>query len=107
MLHAIGTGLLILGAVLAVEWVVAYHHKTGGRWRSGPMGRHLMAFMASIASMLVLGAAHEVVVDILDHKEPLWFLILRTIALASIPAMVLWRRIILYRVHREPQESQQ
>lgn len=107
MMVTVGTIFLVLAAALATEWVIAYHRKTGGRWRSGPMGRHLMAFMASIAAVLTLGAVHEIVVVILGYNDPTWFRVLRTAALGSIPAVILWRRILLARAQNGTLNSRQ
>lgn len=97
------TAMLVVAALFAIEWVIAYHRKTHGAWRkkTNPMSRHLMVFMAVIAAALSVSAAREIIVDILGDDGPTWFQIVRLVVLAAIPAVILWRRILLSRAHND------
>lgn len=96
-----GVVLFVVAAVLGIEWVIAYHRQTGGAWRDTLMGRHAMIFMTSLAAVLALGAARGIAVEILGTHDPTWFKIVRIIIGASVPAVILWRRVLLHRAQRD------
>lgn len=89
-----GSVLIVVAALQAVEWLVAYHRTTGGAWRRTQMGRHLMAFMASIAAVLAVWST-AVVLDALGFDLPTWFDVLRLAVFVSIPIVLAWRRVLL------------
>lgn len=92
--------ILIVSAFIATEFIVAYHVKTRGGWRDTPMGKHLMVFMAAIAVVLDVTAIEDFVEDVVGFTTmPEWWEWFETSVFISIPCVLLWRRIILARVH--------
>lgn len=48
------TVLTVIGLAACLYFVAAYHWTTGGDWRHGPGGRHLMGFTATMGLLLGL-----------------------------------------------------
>lgn len=86
------TGLLVLSALEAVTFVAAYQVTTRGAWRRDPMGRHVMAFVAADAAVLVLGVVRVFAGSSLDTG---WFAWLRVAVFVAIPWVLGWRLLIL------------
>lgn len=91
MITLIGDGLIVLCATLAACCVVAYQVTTGGQWKTSEYGRHLMAFTASVAGVLSLGAVRIIAVDVFEAVDPAWFQWLRLVVFATLPAVLAWR----------------
>ncbi len=94
MLRLLGSGLIVVSTLLALEWVIAYHRLTGGQWRHNEMGRHLMAFEGALAAVLTLSSI-RIVTDLFGYPDPAWFQALRLIVFVSIPVVFVWRRWLL------------
>lgn len=101
LLRVASGAILLLSALVAAEWAVAYQRLTGGDWRRSSMGRHVMVFMAVLGTVCAVFAARFVVVTVLDHDDTLWFRAVRLAVLAAVPAVLIWRRILLSRAQRE------
>lgn len=89
MIHAVGNVLVFVSTAEVLAFLVLYHLSTGGDWRHSPAGRHLMAYSAAIAAVLVLASARIAVGD-----SP-WFQSLRTVVFAGIPVVFGWRLWLL------------
>jgi len=101
-----GYVLVILTSLIAIELTIAYHRQTRGTWRDTVMGKHLMTFMAAIAAVVATWAI-AVVIRILGHETPGWFEWLRLAVFSSIPAVLLWRRILLAHAQGQPTETKE
>lgn len=106
MTQAIGDALLVLSACLALACVVAYQVTTRGAWTRSETGRHLMAFMISLAAVTGLGSARVIAVDIFDTPDPVWFQAVRVAVFTSIPAMFAWRLQVIIRASRSETEDE-
>lgn len=100
MLYWVTFVLVVVATLQALEWVVAYHRQTRGAWRKREMGRHLMAFMAAIAIVLAFATTSRFL-HALGYMNPVWFDWLRVAVFVSIPAVLLWRRLLLAHAQRE------
>lgn len=89
MIHAVGNVLIFVSTAEVLAFLVLYHLSTGGDWRHSATGRHLMAYSAAIAAVLVLSTVRIVAGD-----SP-WFQSLRTIVFAGIPVVFGWRLWLL------------
>jgi hypothetical protein len=78
----IGNFLLIWAAVMATASVVLHLRVP---WRSSAMGRHLMAYMAVMAAVLVLGVVRIVLGD------SWWFQLIRLVTFIGVPIVMSWR----------------
>jgi N-acetylglutamate synthase-like GNAT family acetyltransferase len=95
ILHGIGTALIHWAALVGVASVVVHSRVA---WRDTVMGRHLMAYMAAVAAVLVLSC---VVNDVGDSA---WFQAVRLVTFVAVPAVMtqrLWLQIKL-RVDAQP-----
>jgi hypothetical protein len=86
-MQVIGNVLLVLSALIATAFIVVYHWSALW-WRSHD-GRHVMAFMASLAMVLDLAMLRLVV------GRPEWFEAVRTLTFVTIPVVLSWRFAIL------------
>jgi len=77
-LMSMGDGLVIYSAVVTTLSVIVY---SLSGWYSRPIGRHLMAYMASIALVLDLGAVR------IFSDDANWFLTLRLFAFIILAIM--------------------
>lgn len=84
---------IILTALGALVFVVAYAATTRGAWRRSAVGTNVMAFMAAVLVVSSLAVAGIV----WGTDWPLRNLI-RTAAWALIAACIWWRVVILFRV---------
>jgi hypothetical protein len=75
--------LLIYWATAVGALSVIWHARVP--WRSTPMGRHLMAYMGSIAAVFLLISIRNVFGD--SH----WFEILRVVVFVAVPVTMTWR----------------
>jgi hypothetical protein len=90
-----GNALLCVSTGLILACIVAYSFTTRGGWRDSEVGRHLMAFMASEGSILVLGVV-RLITESLGWPDPDWFRGLRVLVFVTLPVVIAWRlRIIL------------
>lgn len=96
--------LAVIATAQTLEWLVAYHRQTRGAWRDSEMGRHLMIFMAALASVFALATVRFITVDLLGHELPLWFEWLRLVDFLSIPIVLAWRRLLLARAQDSSEE---
>lgn len=83
-----------------VPWafIVAYHLISRGAWRRDAMGWHVMAITgvdASIFTMAVAGVWWPLLVG-----QPVWRWT-GLVMVAGIPAVTVWRGVILWRLYRE------
>lgn len=99
----VGDGLIFISTGLIVACVIAYAWTTGDDWRGTNTGRHLMWFMTSLASVLVVWSIRLVAVDILGHVDPRWFYDIRLAVFATVPIVFAWRLAIIINVARTTQ----
>lgn len=92
--------IIFASAIIAVEWVFAYHWKSRGDWRVTNMGRHLMVFMASLAAILSMIAVETLIEDVLSGGMPGWWEWLELVVITSLPFVLAWRRVVLYQAQR-------
>jgi hypothetical protein len=103
MIQYIGDVLILITAGLGVACVVAYQVTTDGAWRLSEVGRHLMAFMGSLAAALSLSVLKAVVVDVLGHDDPVWFQVIRVLVFCTVPVVLAQRlHIIISTRDRSP-----
>ncbi|TDD54601.1 hypothetical protein E1286_05270 [Nonomuraea terrae] len=88
-LYLIGSGLLVVSALLALACVAS--QALLARWWETAGGRHVMGFQAVLAAVLTLWALR---VWIPDSGV---ILALRSIAFAGVPAVLAWRLAIILR----------
>ncbi|MEV4287339.1 hypothetical protein AB0K40_17685 [Nonomuraea bangladeshensis] len=91
-LHAIGSALIGLTAVLAIAAVVV--HQLLARWWETEAGRHAFTFELALALSLTLWAVRLAV------PEGDWFLAVRLIAFALVPIALAWRIRIIVQIWR-------
>jgi len=99
VLHDLGTVLIHWAALAGVLSVVAHSRVA---WRDTPMGRHLMAYMSVIATVLVLSC---VVNDVGDSA---WFQLVRLVVFIGVPIVMtqrLWLQITIRRGTRPSPSS--
>ena len=101
MVEMVGNVLLFVSALLNLELILTYHRKSHGDWRKSLMGQHAMVYMAATALILSLAAVRTIVVNWLDHTDPIWFQVLRVLTYTLLPAIFLWRRHLIVKAHRE------
>jgi len=88
---------IIFTALAALAFVISYAWTTRGAWRDSVVGLNVMAFMASILVVSLLGVAAVVFGTNWPFRD-----VVRTGAWALIGTIIWWRVIILYRVqHRD------
>jgi hypothetical protein len=86
-----GNVLLVLTAIPAVLSVLAYSRVP---WWRTEIGRHLMAYMAIVALLTLLGVVRIVF-------GPPWFDTLRTALFALFPVVTWWRLTLIVKEQRE------
>lgn len=106
MIRLVGSILVLVAAVQALEWLYAYHRQTSGGWRKSEVGRHLMAFGAAIAAVLTLAAVRIVFVDFLHGSEPTWYRGFRVAVFAAIPFVLAWQRWLFVKVQRRDRNEE-
>lgn len=94
-----GNLLLVVTALLNTACVVAYGWTTHGGWRDSEVGRHLMAFMVSEATILDLGVV-RLCTGLLGLPDPAWFQLLRLAVFVTLPFVMGWRLRIILRAWR-------
>lgn len=95
VLSLTGNGLVVWAAVAAVASVIV--HARVMWWRT-VMGRHLMAYMAVMAAVLVLGVVKLIIGDVF------WFAALRLAVFVGVPVAMtqrLWLQIKAQRAVRD------
>jgi hypothetical protein len=95
VIQNIGTGLVMLSAVLA--WAVCVMYHLSARWWEKEAGRHVMTFTAVLALVLTLWAVGAVT----PTKGP-WWGITRLVAFTGIPVSLGWRLWMVYRLQIRP-----
>ena len=85
----IGNVLLLPAAVAANAAPIRYAARVGWDWWYSTWGRHLMAYMTSLAGVLDVGVLR------LFIPESIWFQVIRTVVFAWMVAM-LWWRVLLF-----------
>lgn len=96
----VGGGLLVVTTLLALACPVAYQVTTRGTWRRSDVGRHLMAFMASMAAVLALSSVRFVLVTVAGRDDPAWFVWIRLIVFVSVPIVLAGRLSIILDARR-------
>lgn len=95
VLNLIGTVLIFWGAGVGVASVIV--HSRVDWWRS-EMGRHLMAYMAVIAAVLVLSCIRALTGN---SGDSWWFQLVRLIVFVGVP-VVMTQRLVLQVKARRP-----
>lgn len=96
----VGNVLLYTSTVIAAVSVIVYHGLSGGRWAHSQEGRHVMAYMASIALILttwMIGVVFEV---------PHWFDTVRLCVFATLPIVLTWRLVLIVRAQLNPEPEE-
>jgi hypothetical protein len=88
----IGNVLVCLSAAIATTSVIL--HARVPWWRS-EMGRHLMAYTATIAAVLDLAVIRMLIGD------SWWFALLRLVVFSLVPAVTAWRVWLQIKAHRD------
>lgn len=99
-LETVGNVLLVAGAVPATGSLLIYG--LGVTWWRSRWGRHLVAYMASVALVLDLG-----IVRLVFGATASWFAAVRVAAFALVVLALWWRLIYIVQAFREgsPDES--
>ena len=97
VINLVGTGLLFWAALVGVASVVVHARVD---WRATAMGRHLMGYMAALASVLVLSCIRILTGD------SWWFQLLRLVAFIGIPVFMTQRLVLQLRAQRTPRSSE-
>lgn len=84
----VGNVLLVLAAIPANGAPFRYAYRVGRDWWYSTWGRHLMAYMTSVAVVLDVGLARLLIPD------SFWFSVIRTAAFACMVAMLWWRLLL-------------
>lgn len=87
-----------VSALIPWAFIVAYHLVSRGAWRRDPMGWHIMAITA-VDAMIFTMAAVGFWMPLLSG-EPVWRWT-GLMMVAGIPAVTVWRGVILWRLYRE------
>jgi hypothetical protein len=95
--------LLVMYVSALVPWafIVAYHRLSRGVWRRDPMGWHIMAITgvdAAIFTMVVFAVWWPILAGQPAYR---WTYLAMV---AGIPAVTVWRGVILWRLYRERDE---
>lgn len=88
----IGNVLLVAAAVPALLSVIVFARV---RWYDSRWGKHVMAYMASVATMLALGVIR---LFLGDHE---WFTWLRVTAFGSVVIVLWWRLMYILQALKE------
>lgn len=91
---------IIFTALAALTFVVLYAWTTRGAWRDSMVGLNVMAFMASILIVSMLGVAAVVLGTNWPYRE-----VVRSTAWTVIGACIWWRVVILYWVQHRDREA--
>lgn len=95
----IGNALILFSLVPALAFCVLYHLRVD--WRRSEMSRHVMAFMALITTLLLVGAARQIAGD------ATWFKALRLAVLACLPYVLVRRLWLLIKAQTEVRRERQ
>jgi hypothetical protein len=95
-MQVIGTGLVIVSAVLAWAVCIAYH--LSARWWASEAGRHLMTFTAVLAVVLTLWTVGALT----PTTKGGWWQIVRLVAFTGVPLSLGWRLWMVYRLQIRP-----
>jgi hypothetical protein len=101
MLRFIGDVLLSILFLQTVEWMIAYHRLTKGKWRESALGRHLMQFTGAFALVLFLIVLRLILRDIFNIGDTEVFRIFRTAVFIVIPVVFLRHRIMLNKAQKQ------
>jgi hypothetical protein len=101
MLRFIGDALLGILFLQTVEWMVAYHRLTKGKWRESALGRHLMQFTGAFALVLFVIVLRLILRDVFSIGDFEGFRIFRTAVFIVIPIVFLRHRIMLNKAQKE------
>lgn len=91
----VATVAVVLTAMGALVFVIAYAASTRGAWRDNMVGVNVMVFMGSIAAVSALAVAGIVWGTDWPHRE-----VVRTLAWGSIGVCIWWRVFLLFKVQR-------
>lgn len=100
MITHIGTGLVVLSAVLAWAFCLLYHFTAP--WRASAAGRHIMTFTATLAVVLTLWSVGALT----PATKGTWWEITRLVAFGGIPLMLARRIHLLWRLQIRRKEQQ-
>jgi hypothetical protein len=105
MLRTIWYVEIILSALVAVEFVIAYHRQTEGTWRRRVIGQQIMLQAGALAVVLSVWSI-AVVIRFAGHTIPGWYFILVTTTFVLILFSLVRLRILLARIQgRLPKEE--
>lgn len=99
----VGNVLVLVAAAIATASVVV-HATVTPPWWSSAIGRHLMAYMAAMAAVLLMSSARIIAGATLDAP---WYVILRTVVFAAVPLAMGWRLWIQMQLHRWVRDPRQ
>lgn len=87
-----GDLLVIVAAIIATGSVILHARVD---WRHSPMGRHIMAYLLSLAILFDLTFIDNI---LLNRPDPLWFEILQLVMYTALPITMAWRLVIQWNV---------
>jgi hypothetical protein len=99
-MYVVGTGLVIVSAVLA--WAVCVLYHLSARWWESEAGRHVMTFTGVLAVVLTLWS-----IGALTPTKGPWWDVLRLAAFTGVPVSLTWRLWLLYRLQVKPRRSKE
>lgn len=92
----IGDVLVLITAAIATTSVIL-HARVRPPWWTSAIGRHLMAYMAAMAAVLILAAIRIIAGASLEVP---WFALLRTVVFMTVPVVMGWRLLIQVQLSR-------
>lgn len=98
MIHAAGSVVLVICAVLSMTFVVVYHYSAVW-WRS-EVGKHLMAIASSETAILTTQSIRLII-----GEDTSWFSFIRLVVFLSFPVTLIWRLWILWKLQIRPRRG--
>ena len=96
IVHGIGTVLIHWAAAVGLLSVWAHSRVT---WWHTVMGRHLMAYMGIMATVLILSCIAN------DIGDSWWFQLLRLVVFIGVPVVMTQRLWLQFKAQRTPADS--